>query len=293
MLKPATLILILLIFALSARAEPSTDCERAKELDTRARALEPASARVAGYQEITTLCANFNYFYKLGRAQQQAGDAAGAKISYEKARALVGDTRAEGLLYGRLAEVSLALDKADEAVAIADVALALTQPDTPDWVHSVRKQADQRLSEQPITADRITRSLVTSRAFANRPSLGASRAFAVRPRIHLHILFDTGKDSLTKKGRAQVAELGKALSALPDNEVIQLLGHTDVGGFEFYTQRLSVMRAERVMDEVTAAYPKLAGRITATGRGDKEPRYSQASDQNNILNRRVEVALGK
>jgi outer membrane protein OmpA-like peptidoglycan-associated protein len=281
MLKPAALLIILLTLAVSAWAEQSTDCERAKELDTRARAMESASERVASYREITTLCASFNYLYKLGRAQQEVGDAAGAKVSYEKARALVGDTRAEGLLYGRLAEVSLALDKADEAVAIADIALALTQPDTPAWVHSVRKQADQRFSEQPITADRITRSLVTS------------RAFAVRPRIHLHILFDSGKDSLTRKGRAQVAELGKALSALPDNEVIQLVGHTDVGGFDFYTLRLSVMRAERVMDEVAAAYPKLAARITASGRGDKEPRYSQASDENNILNRRVEVALGK
>lgn len=279
MTKTLPLLLALLTLTSSALAQPD-GCERARELDGRARGLEPAAARVTAYQEITALCATFNYTYMLGRAQQESGDMAAAKHSYDKARALVGDTRAEGLLYGRLAQVHLALNQTAEAVAIADVALALTQPNTPDWVLEARHQADLGLADQPITAERVTQGLA------------ASRSFGVRPRIHLHILFDAGKDSLTKAGRAQVMELGKALAGLPGQEAIQLVGHTDVGGFDFYNQRLSIMRAERVMDEVVAANPKLAGRITAVGRGDKEPRYTDSSDGSNRLNRRVEVVLG-
>jgi len=279
-LAVAFLACLTLLTLTSPAMAQSDGCDRAREMDGRARSLEPAAVRVAAYQEITALCATFNYTYMLGRAQQESGDMAAAKHSYNKARALVGDTRAEGLLYGRLAQVHLALNQAAEAVAIADVALALTQPNTPDWVQEARRQADLALADQPITAERITQGLATS------------RSFGVRPRIHLHILFDAGKDSLTKTGRAQVLELGMALAGLLEQDAIQLVGHTDIVGFEFYNQRLSVMRAERVMDEVIAANPKLANRITAVGRGDKAPRYTDSSDGSNRLNRRVEVVLG-
>lgn len=69
---------------------------------------------------------------------------------------------------------------------------------------------------------------------------------------------------------------------------ITVVGHTDSRGSESYNQRLSERRAESVV-----AYLRDFGvaswRLAAEGRGESEPRDSNASEAGRQLNRRVEV----
>lgn len=254
------------------------DCPAAQTLDTRAGGLEGA-ARVAAYRDIVAQCAVFNYQYKLGRALQDVGDQAGAMAAFEAARPLVGDGRSEGLLYGRLAQTYLALDRAGEAAVAADAAWELVKQDVPPWLAQVRQSADTALAAKSITAADIL------------ADLAATRAFKVAPRVRLYVLFRSLRDSLTDAGEAQVAELGRALAALPATARVKLVGHTDGGADDFAALRLSTMRAERVMEAVLAAHPEMAGRLSFAGKGGQEPRHQGDDEALRKLNRRVEVVL--
>lgn len=68
----------------------------------------------------------------------------------------------------------------------------------------------------------------------------------------------------------------------------RVVGHTDSTGSESYNQQLSERRAESVknylIDSGVAAY-----RLTAEGRGEYEPRESNATEAGRALNRRVEI----
>lgn len=256
------------------------DCDAAKAQDAQSRDLEGA-ARVAAYRQIVGLCGNFNYQYKLGRALQETAAHDAARQAYERARETVGDKRAEGLLYGRLAETYLALGRVGDAVAAADAAANLTAPDSPDWLHKVRRAADERLAAQPVSTEAILQGL------------RATRSFKVQPRVNLHVVFRSFHDSLTEEGEAQVAEVGRALARLPEKTRVRLIGHTDGGAGDFVALRLSSTRAERVAETVIAAHPQLAGRITSEGHGGKEPRHTGDDDATRRLNRRVEMVLSE
>ncbi|NNC55681.1 MAG: OmpA family protein, partial [Pseudomonadales bacterium] len=70
----------------------------------------------------------------------------------------------------------------------------------------------------------------------------------------------------------------------------RVIGHTDSSGSESYNQSLSERRALAVKD-----YPVRSGvadyRLTAEGRGELEPRESNATASGRALNRRVELLV--
>ncbi len=273
------LTMLMVLFCLTGTASAQQDCEQARVLDDQARNLAEKTARLAAYQQITSLCPNFNYLYKLGRAWQDSGDHAQAKRAYAGAREVVGDKRAQGMVMGRLAQTHLALNELADALAMVDEAVTLTAPEVPDWLANARRQIDLTVADAPLSADFI------SRAFS------AKRSYGVRPRLNLNIQFTALRDSLTDEGRRQVAELGKSLASQPGNAKVRLTGHTDGGGDSFVAYRLSFTRAERVAETLLSDFPSLAGRVNHEGRGGREPRYAGESDDDNKLNRRVEVVL--
>jgi outer membrane protein OmpA-like peptidoglycan-associated protein len=85
--------------------------------------------------------------------------------------------------------------------------------------------------------------------------------------------------------------LGKVAEVLQryDSQVT-VVGHTDSSGAESYNQQLSERRAQAVLDELVrqgVPYP----RLSATGRGEYEPRADNASATGRAQNRRVEILL--
>jgi outer membrane protein OmpA-like peptidoglycan-associated protein len=75
-----------------------------------------------------------------------------------------------------------------------------------------------------------------------------------------------------------------------DQTVVHAVGHTDSTGSDAYNQNLSERRADAV-----ASYLRSQGvagnRLYATGRGESEPRASNATEEGRKLNRRVELFI--
>jgi len=75
-----------------------------------------------------------------------------------------------------------------------------------------------------------------------------------------------------------------------DKTVVYVVGHTDSVGSADYNQRLSERRAQAVADYL-AAHGVDRARIHVEGRGEREPRASNATEAGRQLNRRVEIFL--
>lgn len=75
-----------------------------------------------------------------------------------------------------------------------------------------------------------------------------------------------------------------------DRTVVHVIGHTDSRGSDAYNQPLSERRARAVMDYlISRGVP--AERLRSEGRGEREPRDSNAAEAGRQLNRRVEVYM--
>jgi len=73
-----------------------------------------------------------------------------------------------------------------------------------------------------------------------------------------------------------------------DRSHITVVGHTDSKGSESYNRTLSLRRADAVANYLRD-YGVAAWRLRTEGRGESEPRASNASEAGRQLNRRVEV----
>lgn len=71
---------------------------------------------------------------------------------------------------------------------------------------------------------------------------------------------------------------------------LTVVGHTDSTGDATYNQNLSFRRAESVSNHLlNAGIP--TGRLSTEGRGESEPRISNATEAGRQLNRRVEILI--
>lgn len=75
-----------------------------------------------------------------------------------------------------------------------------------------------------------------------------------------------------------------------DRTVVHVIGHTDSSGSDAYNQSLSERRARAVMDYLISRGVNV-DRLRSEGRGEREPRDSNASEAGRQLNRRVEVYM--
>jgi type IX secretion system PorP/SprF family membrane protein len=108
-------------------------------------------------------------------------------------------------------------------------------------------------------------------------------------KITLRFHFDFNSIDLDDETEKFLNELGATLTA---NEKLKLKisGHTDNRGNEKYNQHLSLKRAE----EVKRYLFKIGidpGRISAEGKGMKEPLNNNSSEEERAKNRRVEINL--
>ncbi|WP_456445122.1 OmpA family protein [Thiolapillus sp.] len=75
-----------------------------------------------------------------------------------------------------------------------------------------------------------------------------------------------------------------------DKTVVHIVGHTDSVGSAAYNQQLSERRA-RAVGQYLIAHGVAAERIHTEGRGESEPRATNATEAGRQLNRRVEIFL--
>jgi outer membrane protein OmpA-like peptidoglycan-associated protein len=103
------------------------------------------------------------------------------------------------------------------------------------------------------------------------------------------VSFDYDSDRIKPAFRSTLDKLADVLRKY-DRTVVHVVGHTDSTGSAEYNQRLSERRASSV-----ASYLESRGvdpsRVRYEGRGESEPRDTNATEAGRQLNRRVEIYL--
>ena len=101
------------------------------------------------------------------------------------------------------------------------------------------------------------------------------------------VSFDFDSAAVKPAFRPTMQKLADVLGKYDRNQVT-IVGHTDSTGSDSYNERLSLRRAESVMQELSGlGVPR--SRMSALGRGESEPRATNATEAGRQLNRRVEI----
>lgn len=107
--------------------------------------------------------------------------------------------------------------------------------------------------------------------------------------VNLRLHFAFNSSVIPVSDYPEVAKLAKIMKENPPAKAI-LVGHTDHTGTDEYNQKLSERRSkalgERLLKEGIEA-----NRITASGKGEKEPMATNSAREGRALNRRIHVEL--
>lgn len=100
------------------------------------------------------------------------------------------------------------------------------------------------------------------------------------------VLFNYDSSVLTTAGQAAVSAVVKKIAKVTYPRVI-VVGHADSTGTRAYNQTLSVARAQAVADAIRTERP--LAQIVVSGKGEDQPRASNATPAGRRKNRRVHV----
>lgn len=103
------------------------------------------------------------------------------------------------------------------------------------------------------------------------------------------ILFGFDSSTLSAEAKANLDKMITVFSTYPDTD-IEIQGHTDNTGAAAYNQTLSEKRAKAVYDYLIAKGVAPA-RLKVIGYGLTSPKYSNDTEANRALNRRVEFVI--
>lgn len=101
--------------------------------------------------------------------------------------------------------------------------------------------------------------------------------------------FDFNSANLTTLAKANLDKIAEVFTKNPDTN-INVYGHTDSRGADDYNQRLSVRRADAVVNYLKAK-GLASSRFTAIGMGESEPIDTNDTEAGRAKNRRVEFAI--
>lgn len=105
--------------------------------------------------------------------------------------------------------------------------------------------------------------------------------------ISSEVSFDVNSASLKPAFEPTLSKVAEVLQRYPKT-IIHVIGHTDSTGSESYNQQLSERRAISVVDYFVAR-GVMPSRLNTSGRGELEPRATNATEAGRQLNRRVEI----
>ena len=122
---------------------------------------------------------------------------------------------------------------------------------------------------------------------ANQLEIERLRDDTLKLTVDSEVSFDFARADIKDAFRPSLDKLA-ALIIKYDRTVVHVIGHTDSIGSDEYNQGLSERRAQRVGDYL-ASYGVPRDRLRTEGRGEREPRASNADEAGRQLNRRVEI----
>ncbi len=135
----------------------------------------------------------------------------------------------------------------------------------------------QRAFEQTLGQERA----------ANEVQVERVRDDLLKLTLDSEVSFDVDSAELRPTFRDSIDKLAGVLKTY-DQTTARVVGYTDSTGSEDYNQRLSERRARAVAD-ILRADGVAAGRLRTEGRGEGEPRATNATAAGRQLNRRVEI----
>ncbi|MEJ2575097.1 MAG: OmpA family protein [Gammaproteobacteria bacterium] len=122
---------------------------------------------------------------------------------------------------------------------------------------------------------------------ANQLEIERLRDDTLKLTVDSEVSFDFDRAAVKPAFRPSLDKLAGVLVKY-DRTMVHVVGHTDSTGPDDYNQRLSEMRARNVGDYlVSQGVPR--ARVITEGRGETEPRDSNATEAGRQLNRRVEI----
>lgn len=149
---------------------------------------------------------------------------------------------------------------------------------------------------QAVIAQGNSRTALGKAAPATRPlGKGLKREEAALlsdlppPAKSFSLYFEPGTTRLVPSSADVLAALRAEIAARSGPEV-EVTGHTDTVGSEADNDRLSVARAEEVLNWL-AGQGFERSQLSAVGRGEREPRVPTPDNVANAVNRRVEVTV--
>lgn len=107
--------------------------------------------------------------------------------------------------------------------------------------------------------------------------------------VTLHINFAFNSSVIPPSNYGDVTKLARVMNENPPARAI-IVGHTDYTGTDEYNQKLSERRSKALADKLIANGID-AKRISASGKGEKEPIATNATSAGRAQNRRIEVEL--
>ena len=109
--------------------------------------------------------------------------------------------------------------------------------------------------------------------------------------LTLHINFGHDSSQVGPQYDGEIAKAAQCITEYPGN-VVFIDGHTDSTGPAAYNQKLSVQRAQAVVNRLVEKFNIPESRMTARGFGEDKPVANNNTPEGRALNRRVEVACG-
>jgi outer membrane protein OmpA-like peptidoglycan-associated protein len=232
------------------------------------------------------VCPNFNALYMLGLMYTQQEEIESAMASFRQARTRAVSSKAEALALAREGELLARTGRLTRALKALELAKRFHPAPVPAWLEASLKDIRIKIHQSFIPAADI------AHVFESGTQYSRDGRFAVRPALNLPVHFDYDRADLNSAGTRQVMELGRALADPAMQQwSFMLVGHTDRRGTMTYNQALSENRAATVKMELQRRFPSLTGRLETSGRGETELLYDGNSEEDHMLNRRVEVTL--
>lgn len=112
---------------------------------------------------------------------------------------------------------------------------------------------------------------------------------SLRVGLPSEVLFDFDSASLKPQFMSTLDEMARILNQDP-RSTVTVIGHTDSTGSESYNMDLSRRRAQSVSSYL-AQHGVDSNRLYAEGRGESQPRASNATPEGRAQNRRVELII--
>lgn len=237
-----------------------------------------------------------------GEAQCAVGIAVELALASNGVPVLIGDAANESVCYG-LANLP---GDSNNIMGRGDF---FTPVNAQPWLDRVLQHLDLSVADQTLVwanqkAWKVAMQPTPPRKWNKPAPSQASDSDIGTPRIQIrqnepvlkdfeldgNILFDVGKADIKKEAEGYMHLTGSFVVQFPGN-VIKFCGHTDATGSQGLNQRLSLKRAEAVMNWFRAKGYVKAGKSLAEGYGEDEPKVPNTSEANRAKNRRVVVRV--